>query len=122
MVALEDRAAGPLLALGLLAARRGVVGIGRAEELLDEELPPAPFGERPLAESGADHLEVLQDGVTVDHVAGLHKSTSSGAPSAVSGFSSTPSATPSTGVLTTSGGGPCSSVAPSAGTGRRWTS
>src|SRR4029453_1863682 len=76
MVAFEGRAAPALAHLGLGAARRMLVGVGRAEELLDEVLAAAPGGEGPLAQPGTDHPEVLEDGVAVDDVARLHGTSS----------------------------------------------
>jgi len=50
MMRLEDGTTRPLLGLGLLTTRCIVVGIGRAQELLDEVLPATTLRERPLAQ------------------------------------------------------------------------
>jgi hypothetical protein len=49
-------------------------GSGR---FFDEELAAAALGERPLAQTGADHLEIFEDGVSVDDLPGLHSAASS---------------------------------------------
>src|SRR4029450_8055603 len=76
VVALEGLTALALAHLGLGAAGGVLVGIGRAEELLDEVLPAVLGGEGPFAQAGPDHPEVLQDGVAVDDVARLHGASS----------------------------------------------
>jgi hypothetical protein len=49
-------------------------GSGR---FFDEELAAAALGEGPLAQTGADHLEIFEDGVSVDDLPGLHSAASS---------------------------------------------
>ena len=80
VVRLEGGAAGAFPGLRLGAAGGGVVGVGGGEEPLDEIRPTVALGEAPLAQSGADHPEVLHQPIAVQHVPCSH-----GVPSVVPG-------------------------------------
>ena len=61
---------------GLGAAGGMILGVGGLRNSLMKNLATA-LGKGPLAEASADHLEVLEDCVPVDDVAGLHNDASS---------------------------------------------
>src|SRR5215217_5014235 len=69
---LERGTPGPLLRLDLFTTGSVVSGVSRAQEFLDEVLPPTPLGEGPLAQTSTHDLEVLKDRIAVDNVSGLH--------------------------------------------------
>src|SRR5215216_4755914 len=87
---LEYRAPGPLLRLDLCAAGCVVVRVGRAQELLDEELAAAPLGERPFTQASTDDLEVLEDSIAVENVTSLHEDASRSLSASVRRWSGTP--------------------------------